>query len=139
MNHIVIHGRLTRDPEFKTTQSGVNFCTFTVAVDRRYQSAENKQTDYFDCTAWRGAADTIHKYFAKGKEILVDGEMQSRKWVDTDGKNRVSWGVQVGNFDFCGSKNDSQSAPSQTAGMYTQPSSGAVMVEAEQDESDLPF
>lgn len=105
LNHIAIHGRITRDPELKQTQSGVSVCNFTVAVDRNHtKQGEDKVADFFDCVAWRGLADLISKYFTKGKEIVLDGEMQSRKWVDKEGNNRLSWEVQVNNVDFCGSK-----------------------------------
>lgn len=133
MNYITIHGRLTKDPELRKTQSDVSVCNFTVAVDRRYQSKEEKQTDFFDCVAWRGLADTIHQHFSKGKEIILSGEMQSRKWVDNDGKNRISWEIQVGNFDFCGSKKDSTPGTNYN-------SAGAVLVEVDEQESgELPF
>ena len=105
-NHITIHGRLTADPELKQTQSGVSVCNFTVAVDRSYKNGEEKQTDFFTVVCWRGLADMVSKYFAKGKEILVSGEMQSRKWQDNDGNNRISWEIMASGVDFCGSKSD---------------------------------
>ena len=108
LNQIILHGRLTADPELKQTQSGVSLCNFTVAVDRSYKSGEDKITDFFNCTAWRGLGEMISKYFNKGKEIVIAGEMQSQKWQDNDGNNRTSWVVQVQNVDFCGSKSDSK-------------------------------
>ena len=108
LNQIIIHGRLTSDPELKQTQSGVSRCNFTVAVDRSYKSGEDKIADFFNCTAWRGLSEMISKYFKKGKEIVLSGEMQSQRWQDNDGNNRISWVVQVSNVDFCGSKNDSK-------------------------------
>lgn len=112
-NHIVVHGRLTADPELKQTQSGVSVCNFTVAVDRSYKNGEEKQTDFFTVVCWRGLADMVSKYFAKGKEILVSGEMQSRKWQDNEGNNRISWEIMANGVDFCGSKSDNggNSAP----------------------------
>lgn len=101
MNCIQIHGRLTRDPELKTTQSGVPVCTITVAVDRSY-SKEDKQTDFFDCVFWRQGAEFVSKWFHKGQEICVTGEMQSRKWQDKDGNNRVSWEIGNARAEFCG-------------------------------------
>lgn len=104
INTITIHGRLTADPELKQTQSGVSVCNFTVAVDRSYSNGEDKITDFFTVVCWRGLADMVSKYFGKGKEIIVSGEMQSRKWQDNDGNNRVSWEIQANTVDFCGSK-----------------------------------
>ena len=107
LNHIVIHGRLTQDPELKQTPSGVSVVSFSVAVDRSYRSGEDKQTDFFTVVCWRGLADMVSKYFSKGKEIVVSGEMQSRKWQDKDGNNRIAWELNASTVDFCGSKADS--------------------------------
>lgn len=106
LNQIILHGRLTADPELKQTQSGVSLCNFNIAVDRSYKSGEDKITDFFNCTAWRGLGEMISKYFKKGKEIVIAGEMQSQKWQDNEGNNRISWVVSVNNVDFCGSKSD---------------------------------
>ena len=104
LNHITIHGRLTQDVQLKQTQSGVSVCNFTVAVDRSYKSGEERQTDFFTVVCWRGLADMVAKYFVKGKEIIVSGEMQSRKWQDGEGNNRISWEVMANSIDFCGNK-----------------------------------
>ena len=131
LNHITIHGRLTADPELKQTQSGVSVCNFTVAVDRSYKNGEEKQTDFFTVVCWRGLADMVSKYFAKGKEILVSGEMQSRKWQDNDGNNRISWEIMANGVDFCGSKSDN--------GGNSVPKSSAPKMEEIDTDSDLPF
>ena len=110
MNIIAIKGRLVRDPSTKTTPNGVTVCNITVAVDRAYSSGGEKQTDFFDCVFWRQGAEFVSKYFSKGKEIIVTGEMQSRKWTDKDGNNRISWEIQNAHAEFCGGKNES-SAP----------------------------
>jgi len=129
LNNIQIHGRLTKDPEMRQTQSGVSVCNFTVAVDRNYtRQGEDRQTDFFDCVGWRGLADMICKYFNKGKEIVLSGEMQSRKWQDKDGNNRTSWEIQVGNVDFCGSKGNGNSEPA-----YSEPDFGPA------DNEEVPF
>lgn len=103
-NFIVIHGRLTADPELRQTQSGVSVCNFSVAVDRAYKQGEEKVADFFNVVCWRGLADMVAKYFSKGKEIVVSGSMQSRKRVDNDGSNRISWEIVADTVDFCGSK-----------------------------------
>src|SRR5574344_2221497 len=103
MNIIAIKGRLVRDPSTKTTPNGVNVCNITVAVDRAYSNGGEKQTDFFDCVFWRQGAEFVSKYFTKGKEIIVTGEMQSRKWTDKDGNNRISWEIQNCHAEFCGS------------------------------------
>lgn len=132
LNHIAIHGRLTRDPEMRQTQSGVSVCNFTVAVDRSFaRQGEDRQTDFFDVVVWRGLADMVGKYFTRGKEIVVTGEMQSRKWQDKDGNNRVSWEIQANSVDFCGSKGGASQVES--------PAVNAEFAEISEDDEELPF
>lgn len=142
LNVTTIHGRLTANPELRKTESGVSVCNFTVAVDRPFTKAdEEKIADFFNVVCWRGLADMVAKYFTKGKEILVHGSMQSRKWVDNDGNNRVAWELVAQNIDFCGSKSDSkpsadteQTAPNINS-MYGQDTGGFKEI----PEEDLPF
>ena len=110
MNIIAIKGRLVRDPEIRQTQSGVSVTNITVAVDRSYSAGGEKQTDFFDCVFWRQGAEFVSKYFSKGKEIIVQGEMQSRKWQDKDGNNRISWEIQNAHAEFCGGKSDNSAS-----------------------------
>ena len=150
LNHITIMGRLTRDPELRRTQSGTAVCTFTVAVDRDFQSrdAQEKTADFIDCVAWRSTAEFVCKYFTKGRMIVVDGSLQSRKWTDKNGQNRVSWEIQANNLYFGDSKRDAQGgdyaqgyggAPSygSPAESYTAPA-GEGFAEIEED-GELPF
>ena len=102
LNHIVIMGRLTRDPELRYTQSNTPVASFTVAVDRDFGGRDGgeKQTDFIDCSAWRQTGEFVSKYFRKGSMIVVSGRMQSRKWQDRDGNNRTSWEVSADNVYF---------------------------------------
>ena len=106
LNHIVVMGRLVRDPETRTTQSGVSVCNFTLAVDRDYKQGDEKIADFIDCVAWREAADFVSKYFSKGRMMCVAGPLQSRKWEDKEGNKRTSWEIQVRNVYFADSKRD---------------------------------
>lgn len=108
MNKIMIKGRLTRDPEMKTGGSGVEYCKFTVAVDRRNGKKE-KETDFFDCTAFGKTGAAISQYMTRGKEILIEGRMESSK-SEKDGQKRTYWGLTVETFEFCGGRNDSAPA-----------------------------
>ena len=146
LNHITIMGRLVKDPELRRTQSGVAVCSFTVAVDRDFQSREaaEKQTDFIDVVAWRQTAEFVSKYFTKGRMIVVDGSLQSRKGQDKSGQNRVSWEVLANNIYFGDSKRDGMSggdysAPAYgaPADSYSAPSSGSF-AEIEED-GELPF
>ena len=104
LNHIVIQGRLTKDPEIKTTNNGTTLANFTVACDRDYQSGSEKQTDFVDCIAFKNTASFIERNFHKGQMILVSGRLQSRKWEDRNGNSRTSWEVVTNDVNFCGDK-----------------------------------
>ena len=133
MNIIAIKGRLVRDPEIRQTQSGVSVTNITVAVDRSYSAGGEKQTDFFDCVFWRQGADFVGKYLKRGKEIIVTGEMQSRKWQDKDGNNRISWEIQNARAEFCGGKSDNG-----VANTTVKESNENDFSEIE-DSGDLPF
>ena len=112
LNHIAIMGRLVRDPELRYTGDSVPVANFTVAVDRDYQNeGGERQTDFIDCSAWRGTAEFISKYFHKGSMIVVSGRLQSRKWEDNDGNKRTSWGIKVDNVYFGEKKSDKAAEP----------------------------
>ena len=108
LNAIFLHGRLTADPELKATSGGISYCNFTVAVDGFAKKGEEKPTDFFTCVAWRNTAEMICKYFRKGKEIVISGEMHSSRYADSDGNNRTSWKVTVNSVDFCGSAKETE-------------------------------
>ena len=114
MNKIIIKGRLTRDPELKTGASGIEFCKFTVAMDRRVAKDKAKETDFFDCTAFGNTGSAISKYMTKGREILVEGRMESNM-SEKDGQKRTFWGVTVDTFEFCGNRNDGVAPASEPA------------------------
>lgn len=107
MNKIVIIGRLTRDPELKTTNAGTSVCNFSVAVDRTYRDKEgNRPTDFFDISVFGATAEFVAKYFKKGSSIAISGAMESRKFVDKDGNNRIAWSLHADEVNFCGSKSE---------------------------------
>lgn len=101
MNRIHLIGNLTRDPEFSETAAGVAVCKFSIAVGRAYadQNGE-KQTDFFNCTAWRQTADAVARYTKKGNKIAVIGSMQSRAYEDRQGVKKTVWEVQVSEIEF---------------------------------------
>ena len=139
LNHIDLMGRMVRDPEVKTTQSGVSVCNFTIAVDRDYKNGDERVADFVDCVAWRGTAEFVQKYFTKGRMAVVSGSLQSRKWEDKDGNKRTSWEVQVQNVYFGDSKRDGDSS-----GSSSQSNDGYGPQEPQQfteveDDGELPF
>ena len=104
LNHIVIMGRLTRDPELRYTQSQTPVASFSLAVDRDFGRGEEKQTDFIDCVAWRQTGEFVSKYFQKGSMAVVSGRLQIRDWTDRDGNKRRSAEVVVDNVYFGESK-----------------------------------
>lgn len=104
MNNIDIMGRLTADPELKTTPSGKAVTTFCVAVPKNY--SRDEKPNYIDCVAWEERAKTICKCFHKGKMIAISGELQTRMYEDNAGKTRKAVEVRVEKFSFCGDKDN---------------------------------
>ena len=104
INKAILVGRLTADPELRTTQSGISVCSFSVAIDRRYSSGGERQTDFINCVAWRQSAEFISRYFGKGKMIGIEGSIQSRNYEDKQGNKRTAIEVVVDNASFIGSK-----------------------------------
>ena len=108
LNHIVIMGRLTRDPELRRTGSGIAVASFTVAVDRDFGGRDGgeKETDFIDCVAWRQTGEFVSKYFTKGRMIVVSGRLQIRSWTDKDGNKRRTAEVVADNCYFGDSKRE---------------------------------
>ena len=112
LNCAIIMGRLTADPELRTTSSNLSVVSFSVAVDRNYQSqGQERQTDFINCVAWRQNADFISKYFRKGQMIAIQGSIQTRSYDDRNGVRRTAVEIVVDRASFCGSKSESGAAP----------------------------
>ena len=109
LNTVILSGRLTADPELKTTQSGVSVTGFSIAVDRSYRSGEDRQTDFINIVAWRHTAEFVTRYFKKGSMIVIEGSIQTQKYTDSNGKNRTKFEVLANNIQFFGSKQDNAS------------------------------
>jgi single-strand DNA-binding protein len=117
LNHIVLQGRLTRDPELRRTGSGVAVASFTIAVDRDYnpKDAAEKEVDFIDCNAWRGTGEFVSKYFTKGSMAIVSGRLQIRTWTDKDGNKRRNAEVVADSVYFGDSKKSSEGNSTYTA------------------------
>ena len=118
LNHIVIMGRLTRDPELRRTGSGIAVASFSVAVDRDFGGRDGgeKETDFIDCVAWRQTGEFVSKYFTKGRMIVVSGRLQIRSWTDKDGNKRRTAEVVADNVYFGDSKRDNDNGGSAYGG-----------------------
>ena len=118
LNHIVIMGRLVRDPELRRTGSGIAVASFRVAVDRDFSPKDGgeRKADFIDCVAWRQTGEFISKYFTKGRMIVVEGRLEMRDWTDKDGNKRTSAEVVVANAYFGDSKRDGDAGNSSYGG-----------------------
>ena len=158
LNHIVIMGRLVRDPELRRTANGTAVASFTLAVDRDFSSKDGgeKETDFIDCVAWRQTGEFVSKYFAKGRTAVVSGRLQIRTWTDKDSSKRKSAEIVADNVYFADSKNTAGSDGNRNTGAsvaYAAPmqyAAGALpaqyappaacgFAQIEIDDDELPF
>ena len=121
-NKVILGGRLTADPELKTTPSGISVTSFTVAVNRRFGSknGEDAQADFINVTAWRQTAEFVTRYFRKASSICVVGSIQTRSWVDAQGNKRFATEVVADEAMFVDAKSESPAAVQQAAVAYGQ-------------------
>lgn len=109
LNRVILMGRLTKDPELKQTQNNVSVATFSLAVDRNYQSdKDNKQTDFINIVAWRHTAEFVKKHFTKGQLVAVEGSIQTRSYQDKDGNNRTAFEVVADQVYFAEKKQNGE-------------------------------
>lgn len=150
LNKAIIGGRLTADPELKTTQSGVSVTSFTVAVNRKAaKSGETPQTDFLNVTAWRQTAEFITRYFRKASSICVVGSIQTRSWTDKDGQKRFATEIVADEAYFVDARAESmQNAARVTSGDAVAPQTATYIPEAYtqapsfgelEDGEELPF
>ena len=131
MNRIVLTGRIAKDLELKTTNSGTAVLSFSIAVQRRFKNSEGKyDADFFNCTAWRQTAEFISKHFIKGSMIAIEGTLQNRSYTAQDNSKRTVTEIMVENAEFCGSseKQEQKPAPTQSKTEFTEVS-----------DDELPF
>ncbi len=144
LNCVTLMGRLTADPELRTTTTGRSVATFSIAVERSYaRQGEQRQTDFINIVAWENTANFVSRYFAKGSMIAIQGQIQTRSYEDKNGNKRTAFEVIAREVSFCGSKNETgtrAAAPAsaaQPAPAY-QTAAPSDFEEIEDDE-DLPF
>ena len=132
MNSVNLHGRLVRDPELKTG-GGVEYCKFTVAVNRPVAKDKEKITDFLPCTAWRQTAAFVAQYFRQGDGIIVEGSLHTRQY-EKDGQKRTAFDIDVIRVEFAEKKERGTNIP-ETSSHAVDPESGFVEV----DDEELPF
>lgn len=136
LNKISIMGRLTADPELRTTQSAKSVASFTVAVDRDFKGPNGeKETDFINCVAWQGTAEFISKYFQKGSMAVISGRLQTRKYETQDGQKRTATEVIAENVYFGGAKKDEANNETTAVSTPTGNIDGFVPC----DDEELPF
>lgn len=139
LNCAVVTGRLTSDPEVRSTPSGVSVCRFTVAVDRKYtKEGEQRQADFIDILAWRQTAEFVGKYFQKGQMIAIQGSIQTGSY-EKDGIKRRTFEIVAENVSFCGGKSDNSlndNGASETPS-FSNADTGDFLSSVDDDE--LPF
>ena len=139
LNHIVLMGRLTRDPELRYTQSQIPVASFSLAVDRDFGGRDGgeRQTDFIDIVAWRSTAEFVSKYFTKGRMAVVEGRLQIRDWTDKDGGKRRSAEVIADGIYFAGAKSAPPSEGNADEGTLPPPPAGDLQdLDA---DGELPF
>ena len=139
LNRAILMGRLTRDPELKQTPNNVSVATFSLAVDRNYQSdKDNKQPDFINIVAWRHTAEFVSKYFTKGQLVAVEGSIQTRSYQDKDGNNRTVFEVVADQVYFAEKKQNGNASEKQE-----EPQENFDVNDFEEfdagDDDDLPF
>lgn len=136
MNKVILVGNLTKDPERKQTPQGTSVTSFTIAAQRNYKNSNGEyEADYINCVAWRGTAEFIANYFQKGSRIGVVGSIQSRSYVDKDGKKRYVTEVNVEEAEFCGKKDQKP----KTAQPDTHEETDGFVPVSSYDDAELPF
>ena len=143
-NVVILTGRLTADPELKYTNTGnIPVTSFSIAVSRRYKAGEETQADFINIVAWRQTAEFVSKYFKKGSLIGIEGSIQTRKYVDKDGKNRTAFEVVANNVQFVESRRDAAAGTPDGAMPAAAPAAfnntdGGAFTEITSDD-ELPF
>ena len=140
MNKVFLIGNLTRDPELRETPSGVPMCRFAIAVQRPYSSQDGeRQTDFFECTAWRGLAETIARFTKKGNKVAVVGSVQIRNYEDNQGVKRTVVDVIVQDCEFLTPKNSSDSFDDVSESPRASAPKKKAALQPMDDDSDIPF
>ena len=139
MNKVFLIGNLTRDPESRETPSGVTMCRFAIAVQRPYSSQDGeRQTDFFECTAWRGLGETIARYTKKGNKVAVSGSIQLRNYEDNQGVKRTAVDIIVQDCEFLTPKANGEFDEVADAPRASAPKKKPTL-QAMDDDSDIPF
>ena len=134
MNLCVFKGRLCKNPKFSTASSGMSVCRIRIAVQRRDKQSG---TDFVTCVAFKNQAEFLNKYFSKGQEILIQGNLRINQWKGDDGIKREGCEVVINNIDFCGAKQENKPSEQSKEVQTPQPDPWAEL--SGLADEDLPF
>lgn len=136
MNKVFLIGNIVRDPELTETSGGVKICRFSIGVNRNYSNADGeRQTDFFNCVAWRGLAETVARYTHKGDKVAVSGSIELRNYEDSKGVKRTAVDINVGDIEFLTQKQrDNADKPSSNSNR-----SARQQLQEFDDDGDIPF
>ncbi len=141
-NKVILVGNLVENPELKTTTTGINVCSFRIAVNRKARAGEQPQTDFFNIVAWRTTGEFIARYFTKGKPILICGSLQNRTWVGNDGQKHYATDIVADEATFVERKGDSAApaaqSPAPSMPSFSTPSADSGFEDLSADD-ELPF
>lgn len=140
MNKVILIGNLTRDPEMRTTSSGVQVCNFSIAVNRRFKNAQTGQqeTDYLNVVAWRQLGELCGRYLAKGRKVAVFGAIQTRSYEDKNGNKRTAVDIVADEVEFLSAAGEK----ARSGGSQPSASAGGAPYDAgftPADDEELPF
>ncbi len=148
-NKVILGGRLTADPELKTTQSGIAVVSFSIAVNRRFtrNAAQQNETDFFNVTAWRQTAEFVSRYFRKGSSICVVGTIQNSTWTDQQNTKHYRTDIVADEVMFVDSRSESSASFGgdeadvfgNSAPAFSTPAGNAPKFEEIKTDDDLPF
>ena len=140
LNKVILIGHMTADPELKQTANGVNVCSFSIGVARKYTRGEQSQTDFINIVAWRTTAEFIARYFRKGSAICICGSLQTRTWTDNNGNKRYATEVIADEASFVERKSESAGrTDNYAAPVFNAPISETPKFEEIAGDDDLPF
>lgn len=145
MNKVFLIGNLTRDPELTETSSGVAICRFAIAVNRNYTSGGERQTDFFNCTAWRGLGENVARYAKKGNKVAVVGSVELRNYEDSQGVRRTAVDINCNDVEFLTPRSQSGDSgyeadiPSSASQSHGERRNSKPALQSFDDDGDIPF
>lgn len=139
LNKVILIGHMTANPELRQTPNGINVCSFSIGITRKYTKGEQSQSDFINIVTWRQQAEFVSKYFRKGSAICICGSLQTRTWTDNNGNKRYATEVVADEASFVERKSESSRTDDYPVPAFNYPVSEAPNFEEIPGDNDLPF